>query len=149
MDACTCLHEGQPICPPEGLRTCRPGLRDGETPTPLVTCQEITQHYKLNRQTFPLPHPNLEKSQETALRLAETNTFQHPIRLHRISSRTQTLPTTRYYTQTYFHRRQKKQARALPHALKSRGWQKLLPAPASRASWVSRSWYSRAAVCNP
>lgn len=58
---------------------------DVEKPTPLVTYQEITQHYKLSRRTFPLPHPNLTKSQETTLRLLQTNTFPHPIRLHRIS----------------------------------------------------------------
>lgn len=49
---------------------------------PLTTYQEITQHYRLSRRTLPLPHPQLTKTQETTLRLLQSNTFPHPIRMH-------------------------------------------------------------------
>ncbi|KAG0427851.1 hypothetical protein HPB47_025138 [Ixodes persulcatus] len=50
-------------------------------PTPLTTYQEITQHYRLNRRTLPAPNPSLTRSQETTLRLLQSNTFPHPIRM--------------------------------------------------------------------
>lgn len=50
--------------------------------TPLVTFQDITQYYRLDRQQFPQPHSKLSKLEETTLRRIQTNTFVHPIRLH-------------------------------------------------------------------
>lgn len=55
---------------------------DSNEPMPLTTYQEITEHYRLGRRTLPLPHPQLTKTQETTLRLVQTNTYPHPTLMH-------------------------------------------------------------------
>lgn len=57
-----------------------------ETPSlvPLLTFQDITQHYRTSRQHFPPPHPQLTKTEEVILRRLQTNTFPHPTWLHRM-----------------------------------------------------------------
>lgn len=51
-------------------------------PTPVVTYRNITQHYRLERRVYPPPHPQLSKKQGSTLRLLQTNTYPHPVRLH-------------------------------------------------------------------
>lgn len=51
-------------------------------PTPIVTYRDITQHYRLERRIYPPPHSQLSKKQGSILRLLQTNTFPHPVRLH-------------------------------------------------------------------
>lgn len=53
-----------------------------ERPVPLVTYQEITQHYRLERRTYPPPHKQLSKEQERHHRALQTNTFPHPTKCH-------------------------------------------------------------------
>lgn len=53
-----------------------------ERPAPLVTYHEITQHYKLERLTYPAPHKHLTKEEERQLRALQTNTFPHPTKCH-------------------------------------------------------------------
>lgn len=49
---------------------------------PLITFREVTQHYRLERQTLPPPHPSLSKEQQTVFRLIQSGSFPHPTRLH-------------------------------------------------------------------
>lgn len=49
---------------------------------PLVSYQEITQHYRLSRRIYPPAHKSLPRDQERLLRALQVNTFPHPTRLH-------------------------------------------------------------------
>lgn len=51
---------------------------DGEANEPLLTFHEITQHYKLTRQTKPPPHPQLNKAQQITWRRLQTHSFPSP-----------------------------------------------------------------------
>lgn len=62
---------------------------------PLVTYQEITQHYRLSRKTYSSPHKSLPRDQERLLRALQVNTFPHPTRLH-LFDRTHVSPLCRF-----------------------------------------------------
>ncbi|KAG0423199.1 hypothetical protein HPB47_001012, partial [Ixodes persulcatus] len=49
---------------------------------PLVSYQEITQHYRLTRRTYPPAQKSLPREQERTLRALQVNTFPHPTRNH-------------------------------------------------------------------
>ncbi|KAH7974245.1 hypothetical protein HPB49_012635 [Dermacentor silvarum] len=62
---------------------------------PLVSYQDITQHYKLTRRTYAPPHKSLPREQERFLRALQVNTFPHPTRNHLIAP-TQFSPQCRF-----------------------------------------------------
>lgn len=57
-------------------------VAEPERMQPLTSYAEITQHYRLSRQTLAPPHKSLPREHERHLRALQTNTFPHPIRLH-------------------------------------------------------------------
>lgn len=42
---------------------------------PLLTFHEIVSHYQLERRSFPLPHPKLNRSQSSTFRMLQTGSF--------------------------------------------------------------------------
>ncbi|KAH8027498.1 hypothetical protein HPB51_007031 [Rhipicephalus microplus] len=51
---------------------------DIEATEALITFHDITQYYKLSRQTRPPPHPELNKAQQITWRRLQTNSFPSP-----------------------------------------------------------------------
>lgn len=45
----------------------------------LLTFNEICKHYQLARRSFPLPHPQLSRTQSVTLRMLQTGTYPSPL----------------------------------------------------------------------
>lgn len=58
-------------------------------PDPLLTYNEICQHYRLECRKFPLPHPHLTRPQTLTLRLLQTGAYPSPISYSRFISEIQ------------------------------------------------------------
>ncbi|KAH6945056.1 hypothetical protein HPB50_006977 [Hyalomma asiaticum] len=48
----------------------------------MVTYHEILSHFRKQRQTYPRPHQQLDRSQATDLRCLQTHTFKNPAHLY-------------------------------------------------------------------
>lgn len=53
----------------------------------LITYHDILAHYKQQREEYPPPHKQLDRSQETDWRRLQTRTFPNPVHLNRVNSR--------------------------------------------------------------
>lgn len=56
----------------------------GETKDSLLTYNDITKHYFMERRQFPLPHPKLNRAQAVTLRLLQTGTYPTPYIMNKI-----------------------------------------------------------------
>lgn len=50
----------------------------------LLTYNEITRHYYINRREFPVPHAKLNRAQAVTLRLLQTGTYPSPNFINKI-----------------------------------------------------------------
>uniref|UniRef100_L7M053 Uncharacterized protein n=1 Tax=Rhipicephalus pulchellus TaxID=72859 RepID=L7M053_RHIPC len=66
------------------LRDQDPNNMQEENRDRLLTYNEVTKHYYMNRREFPVPHAKLNRSQAVTLRLLQTRTYPNPNFINKI-----------------------------------------------------------------